>query len=328
MKRRDFLTCSLAVSGAAALTPFASFAGPISPKGGEAAEKHLTAYFVNDAKEGDYQIYVRRNNTPLTVYRAGQHQKYPYFYPVAGPKSGLSLTSESSQPWPHHRSLFFGCDRVNGGNYWQDVPAKGQIVSQKAKLGKVSETSAEIIDRCLWGKPGQDPILEDQRLFTVTYLPNGDYLIDAAITMKSLTDVKVEKTNHGLFGVRVAHDISVPGGGTLLSSEGQIGQEATLGKPAKWMTFYGKRENLDIVEGIAVLTHPKYPDTEKFPTFKNCLWFTRDYGNCSPMPMNFMDNPLTLPKGESIELRYRVVAYAGTPQDANLNAHWDDFAQK
>jgi len=52
----------------------------------------------------------------FTSYRFARSQKYPYFWPVNGPVTGRSITTESSQPYPHHHSLFFGCDRVNGGN--------------------------------------------------------------------------------------------------------------------------------------------------------------------------------------------------------------------
>src|SRR5512134_3290651 len=76
------------------------------------------------------QIWIRYNNRPLTCYRAHRSQKYPYFFPLSGPVSGLSLTDETTLPYPHHRSLFFGCDRVNGGNYWQEGNDQGQIVSR------------------------------------------------------------------------------------------------------------------------------------------------------------------------------------------------------
>lgn len=329
MKRRDFLKSTATITGAgiagAMLNSSPLEAGPLKPQGGEAPEKHITAYMVD--MSGDYQAWIRRNNMSLTAYRAHVDQKYPYFYPVAGPTTGISLTSETSLPWPHHRSLFFGLDRVNGGNYWQNQLKDGQIVSQKVKFGEVTETSCELIDHCLWSKPGQNPIMEDKRLFTLKLLENGDYIIDAEITMKAIVDIKVAKTNHGLFGVRVAHDISVPGGGTLISSNGDIGEAKTIGKPANWMSFYGKRFNSEFTEGIAVMVHPKYPDTEKYPSFKDCPWFTRDYGNCSPMPMNFMDNPLTIPKDDSITLRYRVVAFAGTPKEAKLDDHWEEFVK-
>ena len=72
------------------------------------------------AERLDDRIIVRVADRTFTCYRFGAGQKYPYFYPVNGPATGLSLTTESSLPYPHHRSLFFGCDKVNGGNYWQE----------------------------------------------------------------------------------------------------------------------------------------------------------------------------------------------------------------
>ncbi|HBT75797.1 MAG TPA: hypothetical protein DEB39_02475 [Planctomycetaceae bacterium] len=340
MKRRTFLTSSLALTGTAFSLGTSSplVAGPLTPGGGEKPEEHITAYVVDSKPEMTYEAWIRRNNVSLTSYRAFKHQKYPYFFPVAGPVSGLSLTTETSLPWPHHRSVFFGCDKVNGGNYWQGTLRDGQIVSQGVSLGEVTETSCRIKDRCLWGKPlkplsaGESPepdIIEDTRLFELKLLEGTvNYVIDADITMKALVDVKVERTNHGLYGVRVSPELAPDGGGNLVNSNGKRGQKETEGKPANWMAYYGRRSGLkeEIVEGIAVMIHPRHPDTEAFPTFKNCPWFTRDYGNCSPMPMNFMSDPLTLPKGESIRLKYRIVAFAGTPENARLDALWEDFA--
>ncbi|MGL4943214.1 MAG: PmoA family protein [Thermoguttaceae bacterium] len=334
MKRRDFVKTSLAMAGgalagSAMLGREMVMAGPLRPMGGEVPEKHLTAYVVDpSAPDLTYQAWIRRNNEVLTSYRAFGHQKYPYFYPVAGPVTGLSLTSETTLPWPHHRSLFFGMDRVNGGNYWQGLIKDGQVLSQGVKLGDVTETSAQVIDGCIWKKPTEEPILIDKRLFELRLIDGTpNYVIDADIELTSLVDVKVQKTNHGLFGVRTAPDLRVDAGGTLITSEGNVGEKETLGKPARWCTFYGKRAASEHVEGVAVMIHPKYPNVEQFPTFKDCPWFTRDYGNCSPMPLNFVDNPLTLPKGESIHLKYRVVAYSGSPTEAKLDSLWEEFAK-
>ena len=76
----------------------------------------------------DKMIIVRINDVTFTCYRFGDGQKYPYFYPVSGPSSGLSVTTESSLPYPHHRSLWFECDQVNGGNYGQEENERGQII--------------------------------------------------------------------------------------------------------------------------------------------------------------------------------------------------------
>ena len=90
------------------------------------------------AERQDDMIIVRLDNTTFTCYRFGPGQKYPYFYPVNGPISGISVTTESSLPYPHHRSLFFGLDRVNGANYWQEENERGQIVSRGASIAENS----------------------------------------------------------------------------------------------------------------------------------------------------------------------------------------------
>jgi len=330
--RRDFLKRTTALAGIgllgnSALLPLtqaqddaSARAAKFTPVGGETRVEHLTGYIVDN-----HQAWFRRDNVTLTSYRAHTTQKYPYFYPVAGPKTGLSLTSETGLPWPHHRSLFFGCDFVNGGNYWQSAIETGQIVSQGIKLGEIDETSGELTDLCLWSKPGEDPIIKDTRKFKIQLLGNGNYYIDSYFFQEMLTDVTFGKTNHALYAIRCAQDLSPHGGGTLLNSEGQTTEANTLGKPARWCTFFGKRAGFtpETVEGIAMLLHKDVPH----PAFKDCPWFTRDYGNCSPMPHLWFEEPLKIAKGGTLEFKYRVVAYAGTPKEADIDGLWEDFNQ-
>jgi hypothetical protein len=345
MNRRHFLKASVVLTGAG-LTASSLFAQPkdyFISNGGENPPQHLTGYpDTAGGKHQLFQLWVRnQNNTVLTSYRAHKTLKYPYFYPVTGPLSGLSLTAETAMPWPHHRSVFFGLDKVNGGNYWQDSLSRGQIISQgpafvKDEKGKfkIDNTSVEITDNCLWVPQGdpepwkqteRSPIIEDQRHFVIKILDERRYILDANIVVKALTDIKVEQTNHGLFGVRSAPDIAPTGGGVLVNADGVQGQEKTLGKPSRWMAFYGKRAGLkeEVVEGIAVFCPSKAPH----PTFENCPWFTRDYGNCSPTPMLWIpkDKPFQLPQGDELKLRYRVVAFGGTPKEADLDGLWEEF---
>jgi hypothetical protein len=340
MNRRHFLQTSLLLAGTGfAANSLRAQEERIDPKsfitnGGEGPQKHLTCY--PDTENGRHQLHqlwVLQDNALLLSYRAHPSQKYPFFSPMAGPVSGLPLVTETGRPWPHHRGVFFGLDNTNGGNYWQGSLAAGQIISQGPSFAreegqyKVSKTSVEIVDRCLWQRGTSDPIIEDQRRFVIKVLDDRRYILDADITMKALTEVRIGQTNHGLFGVRCTHDLSPAGGGTLESSEGAKGERDTLGKPARWMAFYGKRAKLkeEIVEGIAVFCPSKAPH----PAFRDCPWFTRDYGNTSPMPMNWLrqrgDDPLILPQGEELKLRYRVVAFGGTPKDADLDGLWEEF---
>jgi hypothetical protein len=303
--RRDFLTGSLA-----AAIPFVM---PRLAARALARDKPETAPGKLAASQDGRQISVRLGNTLVAGYRAEPSQKYPYVYPFAGPLSGVSLTTETSEPYPHHQSIFFACDRVNGGNYWQGPVGLGQIVSKGPKLGHVTERTAEVFDECEWHKPGQAAVMTDTRRIILRVVDGPMRWIDFEIRWTAVTDITVEKTNHSLFAVRAAPDLIPKAGGKLENSLGKIGEKATFGQPADWCSYYNKRAGVpgDGTEGIALFYHPANP-------WKNCPWFTRDYGFISPSPFNFMDKPWRLGAGKSVDLRYRVVAYAGTPKTADL----------
>lgn len=330
MKRRDFLrtaAASVAVSGLSVTIGnaneenpsrwiFQGKEGKTVPQWGDPEVGHVTTYNPDFA---DKHLWIRKDNQLLAVYRTGQNQKYPYIYPLAGPKSMVSVTTESGQPWPHHRSMFFGLDRVNGGNYWQQGQKDGQILSQGLKLEEATTTKVVWTDSCLWKKPDADAIFEDQRRYTIDWRCDDYYIVDFEMKMTALTEVTVLKTNHGFFGVRVSPELAPNGGGVLVNSEGATGQKATEGKPAKWCAYYGKRFfNPAITEGVAVLCPPEKP-------FQNCPWFTRDYGNISPMPFNYNPGPWVFKPGEGLEGVYRTVVFAGTVQDVDLNALWKEI---
>jgi hypothetical protein len=311
---------------------------------GEPASPGPGALYVSAEKLED-EVVVRVGDAVFTRYKISDAQKYPYFYPVNGPRSGKSVTTESSEPYPHHHSLFFGCDRVNGGNYWQEGLERGRIDSREVKVLEPKGGRVVIEDRCVWVRPGAPDVFEDVRRWTIS-APSPDLrLIDAEIALKALVDVTIERTNHSLFSIRVVEELSPKGGGNLVDSEGRSGEKETFGKKAKWCGFHGvrgdgsrkgaggsegsKAENSGprkedaregIVEGIAILDHPKNP-------WSPSPWFTRDYGFTSPTPMQWLEGGrLRIEKGRSLRLRYRIAVHAGTPAEAGLDALWDGWA--
>jgi hypothetical protein len=275
------------------------------------------------AERLDDRLIVRIDGKTFTVYRFGSGQKYPYFYPVNGPLSGQSLTTESSLPYPHHRSLFFGCDRVNGGNYWQEGNELGQILSHGPRVIKNGPDEVVWSDECDWRKPGEEPVIRDQRRVHVSVPSSELRLIDFAIELQALTRVHIEKTNHSLFSARVADSLSVKEGGTLVNAAGAAGEKNTFGQASPWMDYSGI--NAQYREGIAIFDSPRnrwYPSP----------WFTRDYGFFSPTPMEWLGTEgLSLKQGESISLSYRVVVHGGDAKGsrlANLFAEWDREQKK
>lgn len=308
--RRNFLKTSLLAAAPIAVPATKWVGGTPQPS----PDRGLTVY-----QDGP-QIWVRWAGRPLTCYRAHATQKYPYFYPFMGPKSGQSVTEESGTSFPHHRSILFACDQVNGGTYWQNVVTTGQISSKGPKIGPVTPQSAEILDHCEWNKPEQAVVMTDSRRFVVTRASDDLRYLDATIDWQAVQDVTINKTNHALFSVRAASDLAPWGGGRLENSNGKVGASETFSKPAAWCTFYGHRAGLpaDMVEGVALMQHPENP-------WKDCPWFTRDYGFMSPQPFNFQKEPWRLAAGKSVKLRFRIVAYFGTPKSEDLTAIYREW---
>lgn len=267
------------------------------------------------------QIVVAVDGHLFTCYKFAANQKYPYFFPVNGPASQTSVTTETSDPYPHHHSLFFGCDKVFGagywGNYWQEANDTGQILSQGPKIEAASGDAVVFTDECLWKRPDKEPILRDTRRVVITAPRTGLRLIDFEITLMPLTDVQVQQTNHSLFSGRMAPALSVASGGTLVNAEGLRSEAGTFGVASPWCAYYGTRDG--VTEGMAIFQHP---ENRWYP----CKWFTRDYGFFSPAPMYWLESgKLDLPRGEPLTLRYRVIVFSGAPEAAGIAQLFEEY---
>jgi len=274
---------------------------------------------VTAEKVGD-KIEFRVNGNLFTSYILSDYEKYPFFFPVNGP-SNASVTSMRNANYPHHSSLFFGCDRVNGGNYWQEGLKDGQIISLRADILETGGSKAVIENECIWRRPGADAPIKDKRLITVSVPAEGKYQLDFDVTMEMLMDVTIEKTNHSLFSGRMDSDLAVINGGTMINAEGETTEKGTFGKRSAWIDFYGSRQGK--TEGMAIIQHPS---NKWFPA----PWFTRDYGFFSPTPMYWPadDKATVLKKGDVIKLRYRVIVHTGNHTEAGIAEEFAKYSKE
>ncbi len=280
------------------------------------AEQSIGQSKITADKIGD-KIEIRINGNLLTNYILSEYEKYPFFYPVNGP-SKASVTSMRNANYPHHSSLFFGCDRVNGGNYWQEGLERGQIISLRADIIESGGTKVVIENENIWRRPGAMSPIKDFRTITVTVPSEDLYQIDFEITMEMLLDVTIDKTNHSLFSGRMDPDLAVINGGIMVNAEGETGEKGTFGKQSAWIDYHGKR--MGKTEGMTIMQHPS---NEWFPA----PWFTRDYGFFSPTPMYWPENEKNtiIKKGDTIKLRYRVLVHAGDHKEARIAKQFEKY---
>ncbi len=280
----------------------------------------VSAAKINAVKVGS-KINVTVNGKFFTSYIFSDDEKYPFFYPVNGPVTGVSVTSMRNGIYPHHSSLFFGCDRVNGGNYWQEGLERGRIISVNAEILKEGGDTVVISDECIWSRPGALSPIKDSRKIIITSPSETVIQMDFKITMEMLTDVHILKTNHSLFSARMAADLSVNYGGTMINAEGARGEEETFGKNSSWIDYYGQRG--EVTEGLVIMQHPSNP---WYPS----PWFTRDYGFISPTPMYWPENgnETFLKKGTELLLRYRVLVHAGDHTEVRIAESFEQYSNE
>ncbi|MCP9763721.1 DUF6807 domain-containing protein [Lacihabitans soyangensis] len=272
------------------------------------------------ATKQNSKIDVNIGQNLFTSYVFSEDEKYPFFFPVNGPSNG-SVTSMRNGNYPHHSSLFFACDFVNGGNYWQDALERGQIISLRADILPSDSTKVIIENECIWRRPNASSPIKDLRKITITAPSKELFQMDFDITLEMLMDVTIKKTNHSLFSGRMDADLAVTNGGTMINANGDKGEKETLGKKSPWMDFYGKRG--DKIEGMAIMQHPSnmwYPSP----------WFTRDYGFFSPTPLYWPENDkeTTLKKGQTIQLKYRVLVHTGDVASAKIAEQFELYKSK
>jgi len=262
-------------------------------------------------------IQVKIAGKTFTWYKFLTDQKYPYLFPVLGPLGGDSLTTETSDPYPHHHSLFFGCDKVSGGNYWHGANEVGQISSKGPKIIQAKGKRVVIEDHTRWHRRGApDPFTDTRQIIISAPSPTLRF-IDFTITLTALSDVQIAKTNHSLFCARMAPRMNVQNGGRLVNAEGKLSQKGTLAAKSNWCDYSNKVNGK--TQGLAILVWPKN-------RWSPCTWLTRDYGFFSPTPMNWLGpEGLRFKKGESLTLKFRVVVHAGNEKDADIAGIYKDW---
>ncbi|WP_406693732.1 PmoA family protein [Singulisphaera sp. Ch08] len=285
------------------------------------------------------EVPIKTGGQPFATYISDDPFK-PYYFPVIGP-TGASYTRAypmksvkgEDEDHPHQRSLFFTHGNVNGFDFWA-ADAKNK---PSPKYGSIKETSRTILHNGQlaavlrttddWVGPDGKKVLEDERVVAF-YGLGKNRVIDFDVTLKA-TDgpVTFGDTKEGMFGVRVASSMDLKSktnsGGKIVNAEG-ITDDDAWGKASPWVDYSGPLEGKTV--GIAILNHP---DSFRYPT----TWHVRNYGLFAANPFGWHDfkqprsGEHTLPNGESIRFRYRLILHSGGAAEANLPAEFQAYAK-
>lgn len=295
-------------------------------------------------------VAVMLGDALFTDYLTGGEQpnevgRQPVLWPVIGP-SGAAMTRsypvgkllpDERRDHPHHRSLWFAHGDVNGHDFWHGTTRPRAKTKNKALAIKhrqfaqlTSGDVATLVTHNDW-MVGPQRLLSDARMLTFGVRNLGtdaewrwiDFKIKLIASEQTIT---LGDTKEGTFALRVPGTMKVDAqqGGRIVNSRGQP-NAAAWGMPARWVDYHGPIDGQTL--GIAMFCHPT---NARHP----CRWQVRNYGLFAANPFGEVPFPpadrkqgkLTIPAGEHLTLRYRVLLHRGDQQQAELEDRFAEFA--
>jgi hypothetical protein len=271
----------------------------------------------------DHEVSFQVEGAERLRWHFGPQYPRPFFYPLMGPASGLSLTRmghPGDAGHDHHRSVWFAHEKVSGVNFWGDRTTAR--VRQKQWLAYQDGDEEAVMAVRLGWSDGHDPkdLLEQDVFAALIPGPDRETLLEIQTSFRpTANQLEFGKTNFGFLAVRVAKAISAFfGGGTLTSSTGAVGEPTIFGKPAAWMDYSGEQPG-GHREGITYFDHPSNPG---HPT----VWHVREDGWMGASVC--FAGPRTTTQKEPLTLRYLLHAHRGTVDPKQAGEVFAAFAKR
>ena len=307
--------------------------------------------------EAQKRVTVSVDGKPFTayIYPGPTVLKKPVLYPIRSAGGNFITRGWPLDPrpgeridHPHHVGMWFNYGDVNGHDFWNNSTEIGPehkgpfgtIVHTGVKSMKNGNGQAELVVTADWLDKDGKVMLQE----TTTYqfqAGAGNRAINRTTILKATDKEVVFKDNkEGMIAVRLARQLEHPSTkpemftdaqgvatkvpamnnegvvGLYHSSEGVEG-DAVWGTRGQWVKLTGKLG--DEAVSVVLMDHPK---NVGYPTY----WHARGYGlfAANPLGASVMSSGkapamnYTLPAGQSVTFRYRLLIQSGDVSDANL----------
>ena len=281
---------------------------------------------VLDKDDTQHRLSILVGGKEILCYRYEPDFFLPRFFPVIGP-SGSALTDEGPKDHPHQRSLYF-CDQLkldDGKNVdfymgFYDKKKGTRIRHESFEYVKATGQRVAFKERLVWEHAGK-PLADEIRTMSFLYLGDGEYLMDLVFRIEAnhgTVTFRPRDKHIAIPFVRMAPDYTGEKGGTIVNSEGGVGEKQTMGKTASWVDYSNTVNGK--TEGIAVFSHPDSP-------FHPPRWFTRAYGLFGPRRVDQRDGrTLHLKKGETLTHHVGILVHSGDVKAGKIAERYAQYA--
>ena len=265
----------------------------------------------------------------------GYHRDFkgtPILWPVIGPNEKQmtrafpmsDAASGEKKDHPHHRSIWFTQDGVNGNRHWND----GTIAHQEFLKAECDGQNAVIATKNHWlDKESKAVICSDIRTVTFGMIDGLRYIDYDVVLTAEQDEVTIGDTKEGTFGIRVPTSVDVDSkkGGTIVNAQGDK-DGAAWAKRSNWVDYSGPIDGE--IMGLTVFNHPA---SFRHPTW----WHVRTYGLFAANPFGIkdfdksleQDGTVVLKKGESLEFYHRVILHAGNAESLDIENLYKKYTE-
>lgn len=279
------------------------------------------------------RVAVTIDGRPFTEYRFGsEFADKPVFYPVMSP-NGARVNREypmvgqvpgESADHPHHQSMFFAYDEVNGTNFWNPEKSARRI----AHVRTARESGAALTTALSWTNTDGVVLLDEAK--RVTFGGGTDvFWMTHDITLTARVPVTMGDTKEGAFAIRLNDTLKEAGGsGRYINAEGLETAANVWGKTSAWVAIRGAVADARGVHEVTVAMFAAASSHNSPP-----YWHARDYGLFAVNPFGrkaFDSRAETrrteLGVGDRVRLRFQLATYAGKVDKARLDRDYQTFA--
>jgi len=298
----------------------------------EVAPHEQSGVALSEETPGELKVYV--GGEYFTCYHFGPKVVRPYLYPILA-AGGLGITRNwpmvpdmpgETHDHPHHKGLWTAHGDVNGVNNWAETPGHGYMIHRQFTRLYSGPAAGGFTQELEWTDAGRSRALSETRHVLFYNTPAEARLFDWQVTLHASEGevVLADTKEAGLLSVRVATSMDAGSGGRIENAYGGRQEGETWGKRAPWCDYSGPVEGVWV--GICLMDHL---DNPRHPTY----WHVRDYGlmtaNCFGIH-DFTGDPdsrwdMTIPAGQSLTWRYRVLVHRGDAEEGRAAAHYHDY---
>lgn len=248
-----------------------------------------------------------------------------FTHPIYTP-AGDVVTDLAPADHPHHRGTFCAWVEMDGeqrGDWWgwgAKAPKENRLIlNRETRVTDESETSVTLRLINSW-RAGEETVLRE-RLTLVASAEPGCHVLDYDYKFMpgGRKDVVIAQNPFGGFCYRARPrgSLIVTGPGGLVDRPNSIFDKQEANWPAsRWYDLTYKQGKQ--VSGVAVMDHPSNP-LSTWHVVRNIHMLN---------PCIVAESPLTIPFGEPLYLKYRLVAHDGPAEAVELERMYEDWVNR